>query len=313
MKKDISKVSIGFIPDLSSISKDSLVKHLVNKGYKFTRSSANRAITNFMKYVENEFWCIVLESVKKFQDIGVNMHILGLGVRRVFFTIAYSCGDDPALHRFCNVFEGNAKRSCIRCQHSSSDGIYNMYNVLLRDNSEILHHNNIAISATLKKYNGIKLNVNGRLSIKWTKTNCLHVMEHCTNNLPMGCFGFNAIDANNIYSTSCDILHTFECGLFKNVLLWTMSIIVSVAKLNKTGKYLFATGLLDMRLASFKHFSKVPNVTLYYFKKGISFIMKSKANKEKLQSTGGAGGFRSVEYVTLLIQMFMAVSISLYS
>jgi hypothetical protein len=63
-----------------------------------------------------------------------------------------------------------------------------------------------------------------------------------------------------------------------------------------------------MRLASFKHSSKVLNVTLYYFKKGISFIMKYKGNKEQMQSTGGAGGFRSVEYVTLLIQIFMAVS-----
>ena len=91
-----------------------------------------------------------------------------------------------------------------------------------------------------------------------------------------------------------------------------MSTIVSISKLNKTGKYLFATAILDMRLASFKHFSKVPNVSLYYFKKGISFIMKYKGNKEQMQSTGGAGGFRSVEYVTLLIQMFMAVSFTTY-
>ena len=183
-----------------------------------------------------------------------------------------------------------------------------MDNVTLRDVNEIKHHNNIAIAAIAHKYNGIRLNAEERFSLKWMKKNCLHVMEHCTTNIPMGCFGVNAADKNTIYNTPCDILHTFECGLFKNVILWIMSIIVQISKLNKTGKYLFATGILDMRLASFRNFSKVPNVSLYYFRKGISFIMKSKGNKEQMQSTGGAGGFRSVEYVTLLIQMFMAVS-----
>ena len=105
MKKDISKISLGFIPDLSKISKDSLVKHLVSKGQNFSRSSANKAISNFIKFIESEFWNIVLHLVKKYQDLGVNMHILGLGVQRVFFTLAYSCGDDPALHRFCNIYE----------------------------------------------------------------------------------------------------------------------------------------------------------------------------------------------------------------
>jgi len=52
LRKDISKISLGFIPDLSNISKDNLVKHLVCKCLNFTRSSANKAITNFIKYVE---------------------------------------------------------------------------------------------------------------------------------------------------------------------------------------------------------------------------------------------------------------------
>jgi len=30
-------------------------------------------------------WNIVLDSVKKYQDVGVNMHILGLGVQKNFF------------------------------------------------------------------------------------------------------------------------------------------------------------------------------------------------------------------------------------
>ena len=113
-----------------------------------------------------------------------------------------------------------------------------MDNVTLRDVNEIKHHNNIAIA---HKYNGIRLNAEERFSLKWMKKNCLHVMEHCTTNIPMGCFGVNAADKNTIYNTPCDILHTFECGLFKNVILWIMSIIVQISKLNKTGKYLFAT------------------------------------------------------------------------
>ncbi len=82
--------------------------------------------------------------------------------------------------------------------------------------------------------------------MKWMKTNCIHVMDHCTNNLPMGCFGSCRKDENNIYiyNTPCDILHTFECGLFKNAILWTMSVILNISKMNKNGKYLFATGMV---------------------------------------------------------------------
>jgi hypothetical protein len=155
---------------------------------------------------------------------------------------------------------------------------------------------------------GHTLDEQEKVSVKWMKKHCIHIMKHCTHNIPMGRTGENEAEVNTIYNTPCDILHTFECGLFKNVILWIMTVIVNISKLNKTGKYLFSTSLLDIRLSSFKYLPKVPNVTLYYFRKGISFIMKNKGSKELLMSTGGAGGFRSVEYVTLLIQIFMAVS-----
>ena len=111
-RKDISKYSVGFIPDLSLMSKDALLKHLMtNGGRNFSKSSANKAIKQFQLIIEREFWSWAFESMKKYERTGVMLHILGLGVRKVFFRLCYVVGDNPALNRFCGIYEGNASKS----------------------------------------------------------------------------------------------------------------------------------------------------------------------------------------------------------
>ena len=52
----------------------------------------------------------------------------------------------------------------------------------------------------------------------------------------------------------------------------------------------------------------MPNMVNAYFRKGCSFINKSKTKKDLLRSTGGVPGLRSMEFISLALQMYLSVS-----
>jgi hypothetical protein len=104
----------------------------------------------------------------------------------------------------------------------------------------------------------------------------------------------------------CDILHTFAAGLIKNCILW---VIIIVSSLKKYPEFAFSEGLLDARIASFKDLPKMKNMMNSYFRKGICYITSSKSGKDQEKSTGGAGGYRSSEFVSLLVQMYFAIGV----
>ena len=307
LRKDISKMSMGFIPDLSTVSKNSLIEHLVtNCDNRYSKSKAKKIIAQFFRDVHRKFWEMALDNLRKYEDCGVDMYILGLGIKRVFFRLAYIAGDDPALHKFCGLYEGNATHSCIHCLYSlKKHGLFRQGMDIPKCNgAEINYNTRIAESAVLKSFNNIRLQPNERDALKYLKQNSIHNSLNVTANIPMG--NCDANHMNSIFFTPADLLHTFDAGLFKCIDLWIITIIINISKLG--GKYTFSPGLLDSRLISFRDFAKVPNITNTYFRKGICYISENKSNKEKGQTTGGAGGFRSVEYVTLALQLFIAVS-----
>ena len=122
---DISKMSIGFIPDLGPTSKEVILNHLGRTVPGFTKTRAMESIKQFGRKVERDFWDLAYSSTKKYENTGIPMHILGKGVRTVFPRLAYSVGDDPALHRYACMGEGNCIRSCIHCMYSvKRHGLY---------------------------------------------------------------------------------------------------------------------------------------------------------------------------------------------
>jgi hypothetical protein len=111
-------------------------------------------------------------------------------------------------------------------------------------------------------------------------------------------------EPNHVFRSPCDILHTFGCGLCKTVALWSISVVMLVSKCKG---FVHSKAILDSRIASFKDLPKLPNVTQTYFLKGVCFLNKNKSSADKCKSTGGAGGFRSCEFVPLLLQMYLAI------
>jgi hypothetical protein len=309
LRKDISKLSVGFIPDLSNISKQSLIQHLVtNCDIKYSRKGAKEAINVFFRELHRHFWDMTLQNLTKYENTGVDMYILGLGIRRLFFRLAYIVGDDPALHKFCGVYEGNSNHSCLHCLYSlRKDGYFNEHSKIPKRNvAEIIQYQKIAELAIKKKINKETLQEYEKDAIKYLHKQSLHCFENITTYIPMGNCDGNTM--NSIYNGPADLLHTFDAGLFKSLDLWIITIILNISKLGEE-KYKFSPGLLDSRLISFRNYTKVPNITIAYFRKGICYIIsENKSNKEKSQTTGGAGGFRSVEYVSLALQLFIAVS-----
>ena len=80
------------------------------------------------------------------------LYILGKGIQVVFPILAFSVGDDPAQHRYCGVYEGNALHTCIYCNYSvKNDGLFDPSRRILRDAEAIRLACDVAHGGTVKK------------------------------------------------------------------------------------------------------------------------------------------------------------------
>lgn len=307
-------MSLGFISGLDGISEDMLLKHLITKGINFNKSRALQSIKTFKHRIERDYWELVFQSLKKYSNSGVKMYILGKSkLCTVYIRFAFAIGDDPALHRFCGVYEGNATRSCLRCLYSArQDGLYDERKCMLRQYRELETYTAVAEDYYNRKIKGEKLSTSENIILKKLHRQCIHPMKLGCNGVPMGYLGVN--HENNIYN-SCpsDILHGFLAGIIRNVILWTMTIIHNVDRLgsarnSRMSKYANVRGALDDRVASFKYWPKMPNMVNAYFRKGCSFINKNKRKNDLLRSTGGVPGLRSMEFISLALQIYLSVS-----
>ena len=297
-------MSLGFIAGLDGISDETLIKHLIEKGEGFSNSSAVASIRKFNLIIEREFWKLVFSSVIKYEESGVKMYILGKpGLHTVFIRFSFVIGDDPALHRFAGVKEGNALRSCIRCLYSARrNGLYNANNCSLRQAPELEYYTQLGESYETMKQNGERLDERKKQILKKLLNQSIHPIAIGCNGVPMGFISEGV--KNNVYiSSPSDILHGFLAGIIRNVIIWTMNIIHNVARITKTS----IRGLIDSRVSSFRYLPKMPNMVNTYFRKGCSFINKGKKKSEMKRSTAGVPGLRSLEFISLILQMYLSV------
>jgi hypothetical protein len=309
MRRDMSKMSIGFLQDATHVSTELLLKHLLTRPhFNYSRSSALKAIQQFGLYLEHQFWEMFYAPLIQYEETGVQMYILGRrGLQTIFPVLAYSVGDDPALHRYTLIYEGNANHSCIRCMYSvRQHGMFNPLHQHLRDHGRYAHMQRSAQASELKKLQRIPLSGLETLYVNQLKDACVHPIMSGTVGVPMGFTAYGT--PNTVFRSPCDILHTFECGLFKNITLWVVSMSLNISKMGHA-QFRHSPGLLDARIASMRDFCRMPNVTMSYFRKGITYISKHKTARQKSNTTGGAGGFRSCEYVAVTLQMYFAVSL----
>ena len=80
-RRDVSKFVIGYINNLTNISEEVLVEHLVKVGMKIT--AANNEIRYFYRKLENFFKEKFMEIIKSGWEKSYEMHVLGLGVNKV--------------------------------------------------------------------------------------------------------------------------------------------------------------------------------------------------------------------------------------
>ena len=305
LRKDISKMSLGFIAGLDGISEETLIKHLIVKGERFTKTSAEASIRKFHLIIEREFWKLIFSSIKKYEDSGVKMYIVGKpGIQTVFVRLAFVVGDDPALHRFTGVKEGNSIRSCIRCLYSARrNGIYIEKNCDVRQAEELEYYTQLGESYEKMKRYGTKLDHIQLQVLKKLENQSIHPLTLGCNGVPMGFISEGV--KNNVYrSCPSDILHGFLAGIIRNVIIWTMNIIHNIVRLRKS----HIRGLIDSRVSTFKFLPRMPNVVNCYFRKGCSFINKGKKLSDLKKSTAGVPGLRSLEFISLLLQMYLSVS-----
>ena len=227
-------------------------------------------------------------------------------MKKICIRLVYFCGDDPALHKVAVLYESNAIRPCIRCHYSRvRDGPYNpRRHYYLRNADQIYLFCDVAERAVGKKARGDQLTAEDRNAFNHLKDFSVCPIVNCTSYAPMGYIGDGL--RNDVYNTPCDILHTFECGLAKNITLYVLSIVINIRKLDR--HYNLNEGLLDTRICSMRHFPKLKNLHMTYFAKGLSFIASNKTKSDLLKTGGGAGGLRSCEFISICVQLYMAVS-----
>ena len=272
-RKDIGKMSLGFIPDLGPINSEVLVKHLI-ENTPLKKTAAKDEIIRFKRILEKTFWNVIFHSLRQYEHTGIRMYILGHAEPcLVFPRLAYCVGDDPALHVFCGVKTGD--RSCLHCQYNpKTDGLFNLARRILRDPDRMKVLYDLVESGISKKQRREPIIGVERDAMDTISNLGLQLERNATfEGVPMG--GFSDHERNHVYRSPCDLLHTWECGVIKNCVLWTVSIVINISTLDPTFKY--SKALLDER---------IPNVTTAYFTNGICWISKDKTRKEKSNSTG---------------------------
>ena len=187
-RTDLSKMSIGFLQEIGSVSKQVLLKHLVHRTLH-CKTSAIKAINNFGLFLENDFWDVCFASLKEYAVSGVRMYILGKGICTIYPVLAYCVGDDPALHRYTGVFEGNAHHTCISCKYSvRKHGMFRPDLQEWRDPLLIYENAIIAISGQNNKNTGVPILQVERVAMKFMKSQSLHCLPNATFGVPMGEF-----------------------------------------------------------------------------------------------------------------------------
>ena len=111
--QNISKFTLGQIPSLKI---DGLhFQHLVSVA-KFSHEKAKAEIHRLYRDIAKMFWKIALASVNAAADCGVNMFVLGQGIRRVYPRIPFVKGDEPAQKVHCTFYNSsNASFQCPLC------------------------------------------------------------------------------------------------------------------------------------------------------------------------------------------------------
>jgi hypothetical protein len=299
--KDIAKFSLGNIPEVSEVSKATLIQHLVENG--FTETGAKKEIQTFTLLVEQSFWKEVVRPFRRASDNGAYMHILGLGLRVVFPLFTSPVGDDPALKRQCLVYEGHSNYPCIKCEYPLRGGV--LYNPDIHKN-----RNANEIIADCKRAEDI-INHSNKGRNKKVGNNTGNVIQKLQSKgiHPM-CNAFHEKDVmginSSIYDVTSDTFHVFLAGIMKTGTI-AICTIVDCISFHVTKEYKNNNGIMDARLNLFWNVPKMKHLSWTVFRKGLSELATKKSKFKKKSHGGSGGGYRSSHFSCALLQLYFAV------
>ena len=300
LRKDISKFIIGYIPFINNISKEMILNHLVTK-CGLSKTKANNSISMFNLQIERHFWNEVFKPINNCYRNGCLVHILGQGIKCIRTCVPFTVGDLPAQLQMRHFYNFNSRLPCLICNYSLIDQQpYDEEQVPYKNLNDLL---DLAISAEpiyFKDIARVQLTPNEVHLLKQCNIKCIRpLISPFIGELEMG------ID-NDMNNYIVDLLHVFCSGIMKAVLLWIVIIIHEISK-SEDKNFNKSIGVLDDRLVNFPMIPEVPHVNKCYFRKGLSFIVATKSKKERTLTTGSTGGFKSLDYVSALVQMYFVI------
>ena len=302
INQDIAKCVIGYLPDPLE-SKEAILAHLKELYPESSFTELEKQIRQFDILLEREFWKEIVKGIRNSYNSGVKLHVLGQGIKLFFPCIVFFAGDEPQQRRTAGMQTGNCNFSCIYCQYSYKDGIYDPSYHKLRDYHAIKRKCCLAELATYKLSTHENLSRNERLVLDEFREQNIQPYINPFFYAPMG------ISNNILLATPPDTLHCFCAGLMKSLVKTVISIIFTLSS-KDDGKtkpsFKLNKGLFDRRIATFGYVHDMPHVHWTTFKAGIIRYV-NKSIQEKGRSGGSFGGYRSTSFISLLIQMYFSI------
>ena len=250
----------------------------------------------FELLIERKFWSEMVNSIKIWWEIGVELYVLGIGKLKFYPCIAFFCGDDPSQHRISGLQEGNPRHGCIYCNYPTLSGeIYDPTKHLPR-NPVWIHTQQVIVDGLDLSH---PLTVDQKAAMKALKNYNIHPFVSPFHDAPMGVNG-------NIYNaTPPDLLHLFCAGLMKSCTAWITTIISAIQK-ESSGIFRSNCSVYDKRISNFPYMSEMPHLHWTRFKGGLMQFSR-KNMKEKEMATGSFGSFRSTTFISTLFQSYYAI------
>ena len=294
INKDIAKCVIGYLPTLIDL-KAELEEHLLTIFGSKTRLA--KEWQRFELLVEREFWKEITKGINKHWETGVNLHVLGIGIKEFYPCIAFFVSDDPQQHRNAGIEEGNCIHGCIQCTYSYRDGVYDKEFHLPRNVTDLRERCSKAEAAIYHKSINKRITRDEESNLKYLKSQNVHPFLNPMLHAALGA-------ENNIYTaTPPDTLHLFCAGLMKSLVKTIITIIYTISKIDKNN-YNRSCTKIDQRIINFEYVNEeMPHVHWTRFHEGVMCHVPSTV-QERGHSTGSFGGYRSTSFISLLIQLF---------
>jgi len=313
--KDISKGTISYIPNLRDLHEDKIVKHL-RKIYP-TLDSAKKAYRSFERHITRTVWDYIIKEINSWWQVGINMYVLGQGVKLFHPCVSFMVGDMPSQNDAAGIKNSAKVRyPCTFCLYDA----WKAKKYSVRTDVQRTYRDSNILEKVKKAeiiLNRVGDNMDGTMILPSDKEKklldrvnilCMVPMRNAFQDAPMGYKGdiFNA--------TPPCLLHVFCGGLMKTLTKFIISIVEGICSpkyitnltTNMThGEYYNKHVLFNDRIDCFPYTTRMPHLNWTRFKGGI--LKHNCKPKQVLYATGSFGGFRSTSFISLLVQILYSL------